>query len=155
MGRSEKAHRKEDRGMGLKTSLKTAETPAPQKASTLSRPEVQLKIALVASMFTGLALSPNLWMSNRLFPLSPVAEFLGKIPFPGDPIMYGAMLAVLAVIAVVARPAKWIALFTALAITMVLFDQARCQPWFYQYLMMLIRWAYTRAEPTIPPITPS
>ena len=119
-------------------SLTIAETPAPQKASTLSAPEVQLKIALAASMFAGLALSPNLWMSSRPYPLSPVAQFLGEIPFPGDPIMYGVMLATLAVIAVVARPARWIALFTALAVTMVLFDQSRLQPWFYQYLMMLI-----------------
>jgi uncharacterized membrane protein YphA (DoxX/SURF4 family) len=120
-------------------SLKIGKTPAPQKASTLSRPEVQLKIALAASMFTGLALSPNLWMmSGRLFPLSPVARFLGEIPFPSDPIMYGAMLATLAAIVIVARPARWIFLFTALAITMVLFDQSRCQPWFYQYVMMLI-----------------
>src|SRR6266852_9472305 len=115
-------------------SLKIAKTPAPHKTSALSRPEVQLKIALVASMFAGLALSPNLWMRGRRYPLSPVAPFLGEIPPSADPIMYGAMLATLAAIAVVARPARWIALFTALAITMVLLDQERCQPWFYQYV---------------------
>ena len=41
-------------------------------------------------------------------------------------------------IAIVARPSKWIGFFTALAIAIALFDQSRWQPWFYQYLIMLI-----------------
>lgn len=119
-------------------SLKIGKAPAPQKTRTLSRPEVQLKITLVASMFTGLALSPKLWMSDRLYPLSPVAKFLGGIPFPSDPIMYGAMLATLAVIAVVARPARWIALFTAQIVW------CRFQTWLFRSFGSAIR---TRPSP--------
>jgi hypothetical protein len=41
-------------------------------------------------------------------------------------------------IAVQARPAKAIAAFVALAAAYSLYDQSRWQPWFDQYLFMLV-----------------
>ncbi len=96
-----------------------------------------LKIAVLAALFAGLALSPKLWFGGRLYPLSPVFRFLGTIPAGVEATVYVTLLATLAAIAIVARPAKWIAWFVLLAIVMVLFDQSRLQPWLYQYLMML------------------
>jgi hypothetical protein len=89
-------------------------------------------------MFAGLALSPKLWLSERFYPQTPVLPFLRPIPGPLDYILYGAMLALLIAIAVVDRPAKLIGLFAVLATAVALFDQSRWQPWFYQYLIMLI-----------------
>ena len=60
------------------------------------------------------------------------------IPAPLDYVLYAAMFAMLIAIAMVARPSKWIGFFVALAIVIALFDQSRWQPWFYQYLIMLI-----------------
>ena len=100
--------------------------------------EHRLRIAIAAALFAGLALSPKLWFTERVYPTTPVLTFLRSIPAPLDYILYGAMLALLVAIAIVARPAKLIWSFTALAITVALFDQSRWQPWFYQYLIMLI-----------------
>lgn len=96
------------------------------------------KIAVAAGLFSGLALSTKLWLSDRLYPLAPVARFLRPIPAPFDWMFFAALLAMLAVIAIVARPAKPIALFAVMAVVLGLFDQSRWQPWFYQYLVMLI-----------------
>jgi len=101
-------------------------------------PERRLKIAISVALFAGLALSPKLWLSERVYPPTPAWTLLRPIPAPFDYILYGAMLAMLVAIAVAARPGKWIGLFVLLAITLGLFDQSRWQPWFYQYLIMLI-----------------
>ncbi len=100
--------------------------------------ESRLKIAIAAALFAGLALSPKLWLSERVYPLTPVRAVLRPIPAPLDYILYGAMLAMLVAIALVQRPAKLIGAFVALAVAVAAFDQSRWQPWFYQYLVMLI-----------------
>jgi hypothetical protein len=100
--------------------------------------ERRLTIAIAAALFAGLALSPKLWLSERVYPATPIVAILRPIPPPLDYVLYGAMLAMLVAIALVARPAKLIWFFAVLAITVALFDQSRWQPWFYQYLIMLI-----------------
>jgi hypothetical protein len=52
-----------------------------------SRVELYVKIAIVAGLFAGLSWSPNLWLSDRLYPLTPVWRFLGPIPAPLDHII--------------------------------------------------------------------
>lgn len=99
--------------------------------------EARLRIAIAAAFFAGLALSPKLWLTERVYPMTPVWAGLRPTPAPFDYLLYGSMLAVLAAIAVLARPAKLIAIFLALAVAFALFDQSRWQPWFYQYLIML------------------
>jgi hypothetical protein len=108
-----------------------------RKRTQPSAADGRLKIAIVAAMFAGLALSPNLWLSERVYPLTPVSPLLRPIPVPLDHFLYAAMLAMLVVIAVVGRAQKWIGGFIALAVGVALFDQSRWQPWFYQYLVML------------------
>jgi hypothetical protein len=77
-------------------------------------------------------------LSERVYPLTPVLAILRPIPAPLDYLLYGAMLAMLVAIAVVERPGKLIGLFVPLAMVVAMFDQSRWQPWFYQYLVMLI-----------------
>jgi hypothetical protein len=96
-----------------------------------------LRVAIVAGLFAGLALSPKLWLSERAYPTTPVSPLLGSIPAPLDHIIYAVLLAMLVAIAAVARPAKLITVFIPFAVAVALFDQSRWQPWFYQYLVML------------------
>ena len=99
--------------------------------------ERRLRIAIAGALFAGLALSPKLWLSERVYPATPVLAILRPIPAPLDYILYGTLLAMLVAIAIVERPARLIGTFVAMAIAISLFDQSRWQPWFYQYLVML------------------
>jgi len=108
-----------------------------RKLAQPSVAERNLKIAIAAGLFAGLALSPKLWFSERGYPTIPVSPLLGSIPAPLDHFIYGALLALLVAIAAVPRPAKLIGIFALFAIAVALFDQSRWQPWFYQYLVML------------------
>jgi hypothetical protein len=113
-------------------------TKVARKSTQPSVAERRLKIAIAAAMFAGLALSPKLWLTARLYPTTPVLPLLGSIPAPLAYVLYAALLALLVAIAVTARPAALIGLFALVAIGVALFDQSRWQPWFYQYLVMLI-----------------
>ena len=119
-------------------------TSQPRNAAPASFVAGHLKIATAAAMFAGLALTPKLWLGERIYPLTPAMPFLGSIPAPMNIAMYAALLILLALIAIVSRPAKFIGVFAALAIALALFDQSRWQPWFYQYLIMLgaLAWYY-------------
>lgn len=108
-----------------------------RKSPQPSAAERHLKYVIAGGLLAGLALSPKLWLSDRVYPATPVSPLLGSIPAPLDLIIYLALLGVLVTIAAVARPAKLIGLFALLAIVTAVFDQSRCQPWFYQYLVML------------------
>jgi hypothetical protein len=96
-----------------------------------------LKITTAVALGCGLALSGRLWVSSRLFPLSPVNDALLAVPYPLDYIWFAVLLGLLAAIVVVARPRKLILAFLALAVCLALWDQTRWQPWFYQSLVML------------------
>jgi hypothetical protein len=86
-------------------------------------------------MLAGLLLSPKLWLSSRLYPLTPVWSGLHPIPPPFDWVLYGALLVSVAAAAVWPRA---VATFLGLAAAMVAFDQSRLQPWLYQYSFMLL-----------------
>src|SRR5580700_5779658 len=103
-----------------------------------SMTERRLKIAIAAALFAGLALSPKLWLSGRVYPTTPMFTAMPSIPAPLDIILYASLLAMLIAIAIVERPAKLIGAFAVVAIAVALFDQSRWQPWFYQYIVMLI-----------------
>jgi uncharacterized membrane protein YphA (DoxX/SURF4 family) len=109
--------------------------PNPVDETILER---RVRILVAAGMFAGLLLSPKLWLSDRLYPLTPLLPFSGRIPEPFDLIVYGAMLAALAVVAIAVSPSKAMWVLTTLAILLALCDQSRWQPWFYQYLVMLL-----------------
>lgn len=97
-----------------------------------------LKATVGAGLAAGFLLSPRLWTGQRMYPLTPVWQFLTPIRPPFDYAWFGALLTLLAWIVAAARPAKPIAAFVVLAAGYALFDQSRWQPWFYQYLFMLV-----------------
>jgi hypothetical protein len=96
-----------------------------------------LKITIAVGLICGFCLSWRLWISSRLFPLTPVVGFLPLIPLPLDYLWFSLLLTLLLVIIVVAWPQKTIFLFLALAGLLALWDQMRWQPWFFEYLFLL------------------
>src|SRR5262249_23871512 len=96
-----------------------------------------LKITIPAALICAFGLSWRLWISSRLFPLSPVSSHLPAVPFPLDVMWFGLLLGLLLGIMIVAQPRKLIFSFLVLAGLLCLWDQSRWQPWFYQYCLML------------------
>ncbi len=93
-------------------------------------------ITLTGAMVAGMLLSPKLWLTERYYPHVPVWDGLPTIPPPWDKVIFGAMLFLLGLAAVL--PRRWTLLsFVAIAAAWSLWDQSRWQPWFYQYLFML------------------
>jgi hypothetical protein len=102
-----------------------------------SRRLTLLTVVTPLACFTGLLLSPKLWLSTRYFPLSPVSAKLPEIPAPFDYFLYVLLLLLLILVAALERRAIYLALFLALALLLGLLDQSRWQPWFFQYVFML------------------
>ncbi len=89
-------------------------------------------------MFAGLLLAHKLWLSDRFYPQTPVWSSWKPLPFPFDVAALIVLLLLLLIIAAAPKPNLWIAVFVALVVPLALLDQSRWQPWFYQYLFMLI-----------------
>lgn len=98
-----------------------------------------LKAALALALLCGFALSRRLWFySPRLYPSVPVFDFLPGVAPAASYVWFGALVVLLLLVAVRARPRAYAAAFVALASLHVLFDESRLQPWFYQYLFMML-----------------
>jgi hypothetical protein len=96
-----------------------------------------LRISVVSGLLAGFALSPKLWLSTRLYPLTPVWSFIGAPDSPIDYIVFFALIALLIAVGITPRRELLIAAFALLALV-ALQDQSRWQPWFYQYVVMLL-----------------
>ncbi len=103
----------------------------------LERQIALLTLVLVLALECSFLLSWKLWLSTRLFPLSPVTDYLPTVTYPIDHIWFLSILVVLAPISFLPRPRKLILVFVCLAALLSLWDQMRWQPWFYQYVFML------------------
>ena len=109
----------------------------------------RLKITVCLGLLAGLLLSPRLWLSVRNYPLTPVLPVLRPIPPPFDYLVFAAMILLLGLIVVIPKPARIIATFVVLAIGYALFDQSRWQPWFYQYVFMLMAIGFSREDSAV------
>lgn len=100
---------------------------------------VWLKRIIVVSLVAGLVLSARLWVSTREYPLVPLLGFIPPLPYPLDYLLFALFVAVLVgVLLFRGRLAGAFAVAAlALAVPLVLQDQGRLQPWFYQYSFML------------------
>jgi hypothetical protein len=98
---------------------------------------VLLRITVISGLLAGFALSPQLWLSSRLYPLTPVWSFIRAPGSPIDHIIFFALIASLIAAGVAPRREILIAVFALLALV-ALQDQSRWQPWFYQYAIMLL-----------------
>jgi hypothetical protein len=98
---------------------------------------VLLRISVILGLLAGFALSPKLWLSSRLYPLTPVWSFISAPSSPIDYIIFFVLIALLIVVSVAPWRGFVIAVFILLALV-ALQDQSRWQPWFYQYVAMLL-----------------
>ena len=107
-----------------------------------------LKVVLSLALLCGLALSRRLWVSTgRLYPNVPAFDFLPTVAPPLDYILFGALVVMLTLVAIQSQPRLCAVALVVLASALVLFDESRLQPWFYQYLfLMLALAAYSREE---------
>ncbi|HSK99741.1 MAG TPA: hypothetical protein VK869_05340 [Rubrobacteraceae bacterium] len=98
-----------------------------------------LERAIVVSLVVGLLLSAKLWVSTRAYPLVPLLGFVPPLPYPLDYLLFALFTASLIGILIFReRLAGALAVAgLALAVLLVLQDQGRLQPWFYQYSFML------------------
>jgi len=71
---------------------------------------------------------------------------LRPIPFPFDWVVWVAMLVLLVLIAAGLRVRALTTVFALLAVVYSLFDQQRWQPWFYQYVVMLVAIAFGKVD---------
>ena len=106
---------------------------------------VLLRVTVIVGLLAGFALSPKLWVSSRLYPLTPVFSFLKPLPFPWDYVLFFGLIALLIAVGIKPRKEVLIALFVLLALV-ALQDQSRWQPWFYQYVVMLLAIALAGSE---------
>ncbi|MBC7929608.1 MAG: hypothetical protein H7Z38_03475, partial [Rubrivivax sp.] len=97
-----------------------------------------LRLALALGLLLSMIHSRRLWVASpRFYPTVPVFGFLPAVPFPLDFALFAALLILIAPLAIAKRPGRYVTAFLALAALLVLWDQSRLQPWFYQYAVML------------------
>ena len=78
-------------------------------------------------------------MSTREYPLVPFSEFLPLLPYPLDYLLFGLFGGLLVLILIFRGRLEgaFVVAALALAVLLVLQDQGRLQPWFFQYSFML------------------
>jgi len=90
---------------------------------------------LLACLLTMLASIP-LWLTSRLYPLLPISPEFPSVHAPMDRVVFGCALGCLLLALWFYRSA--VAVFLVLSLYLALADQARWQPWFYLYWVMLL-----------------
>ena len=88
-------------------------------------------------MLAGMLLSPKLWLSSRAYPLVPPFRFIHPLPSPFDLIAFATVIGVLIALLFTGNRIVMTAAI-ALLLLEAIQDQTRWQPWFYQYLVMLL-----------------
>ena len=98
-----------------------------------------LRIALAAGLVAGLLLSPNLWISTRSYPLTPLWDAVPPLPYPADHALFGLLMVLVTGVGVArGRAIGWLGISAlVIAAFFVVQDESRLQPWFYQYSFML------------------
>ena len=104
-----------------------------------------LRITVIVGLLAGFALSPKLWLSSRLYPVTPVWSFF-KAPNPPVDRLLLLTIAVLLILFTIAPRHEIGAAALALLLVIALQDQSRWQPWFYQYALMFLAIAVAGRE---------
>jgi len=100
-----------------------------------------LKLVLALALLCGFALSRRLWVStspSRLYPNVQAFDFLPATGTPLDYALFAVLVLLLVLVTLRARPRIEASAFVALGALLVAFDLSRLQPWFYQYLFLML-----------------
>lgn len=95
-------------------------------------------------LVVGILLSLRLWLSDRLFPLSPVFDGLSFRP-PIDLILLSLFLVAIGLNFFLLRKVIFY-LIVAMLILIASCDQMRLQPWVYIYFLLLLPFLFTRSQ---------
>jgi hypothetical protein len=96
---------------------------------------------LGAGLLSGMLLSWKLWITNRLYPLFPVWNWIPQFNHPLDIIF--VLLFFGCVTWMIYKPSRLsIAIVLSSILMLALQDQSRWQPWFYQYGLMLVPYLF-------------
>jgi len=96
--------------------------------------------AIALFFIIGILLSFDLWLSSRVFPLTPIFNFL-KIKYPFDLALVICLLVLLGVNLFITNR-KIILCTVAVLVVTLMFDQMRWQPWVYIYLLLLLPFTF-------------
>jgi hypothetical protein len=86
----------------------------------------------------GVLLSIPLWLTDRDFPLLPRIAGVPALASPFDRLALGLFVALAALVAIRRTPRIEATILAILGVALIAQDQTRCQPWVYQYLLMLL-----------------
>jgi hypothetical protein len=95
-------------------------------------------LGLIASML----ISWRLWLGSREFPMVPVFEGLPVLPDPADKILLGLFFFLTVMTIFSRKPKPFILGVLAIGAWYAISDQNRIQPWFYQYMLMMLILAF-------------
>ncbi len=94
------------------------------------------KLIAIIFLIVGLVLSVNLWVGNRLFPLTPCIGLFEIIPYSLNYLLFPVLIILLA--SEIFKPNKWsLVLALLILVFFLLQDQNRLQPWIYVYFLIL------------------
>jgi hypothetical protein len=97
-----------------------------------------LKWAVCAAVLSEMAVTPKLWLTVRGFPTVPVLAGFPELPQVLCLILTWIFIASTVFVAVHPKPRFGLFVPPAVGLLLVIFDVDRLQPWFYQYLLMLV-----------------
>ncbi|MFL5752143.1 MAG: HTTM domain-containing protein [Bacteroidia bacterium] len=101
-----------------------------------------IKNFIALGLLASVSVSWRLWISDRDFPLVPVFDGLTPLPVPADKILFGLFLFCTVMLLFARRPRFSIAIVLLIGAYLAIADQNRLQPWFYQYMLMLLVLAF-------------
>lgn len=111
----------------------------------MARRILWLKALLFAAVLAGLASSPKLWLGQELYPAVPFFSFVPYLRGLVPQLLLGALLVSMAA-ALFGKRREAAGLAAGLAVVIVLQDQARFQPWAWQYFLWFLALALLSAE---------
>ena len=107
-----------------------------------------LRVVLPGAYVCGMLMSRRLWFDlGRSFPRAPI---LPSFTLRQEVVISILLIGTLVLTAITGRPRRYLAASVVLTIVLVFLDQARLQPWVYQYAIMLAFLAFSRPEPANP-----
>src|SRR4051812_16923402 len=110
--------------------------------------ELRLKLTRKSICFfflAGILLSFKLWISNRFFPLAPVADIFSGLKSPFDLILISALLLVLLLGIIFSHRLIYISILV-LTVFLALQDQNRWQAWVFIYALILIPFIFQQKD---------
>ena len=96
-----------------------------------------IKFTVLLGLFVSVLLSYNLWAGQRWFPKVPFFDGYMGIPAPYDYFNL-AILLLLIVLSFVSPSKLFLYLLVLFSVYLVIDDQNRIQPWFYNYVLMIV-----------------